>query len=170
VVHPAFQKGPPSCHAILLIVSRTYWAGDLRTGQVALFHFECKSRMMCSADGEFTASGPAVFDSMPDAEVYAQKYVQTNLRRGCRVYDSTGAIVGEYVSTVAMAEENPRGQAKRDLFIGLLGLLLMPLGLLFDHWVRWSMFLGMALATKFTMMGILKLSDGIAGLIQTKSR
>jgi hypothetical protein len=46
----------------------------------------------------------------------------------------------------------------------------MPLGLLFDHWVRWSMFLGMALATKFTMMGILKLSDGLAGLIQTKSR
>jgi len=128
-------------------VSRTYWAGDLRTGQVALFHFECKSRMMCGADGELTAADPAVFDSMPDAEAYAQKYVQTNLRRGCRVYDFSGAVVGEYISTVAKAEENPRRQAKLDLCIGLFGLLLMPLGFLFDHWVRWSMFLGMALAT-----------------------
>jgi hypothetical protein len=153
-----------------MIVSRTYWAGDLRAGQVALFHFDSRSRMMCGADGELTACGPAVFDSMPDAEVYAQKYVQTNLRRGCRVYDSTGAVVGEYVSSAAKALDNPRRQAKLDLCIGLFGLLLMPLGFLFDHWVRWSMFLGMALATKFTMMGILKLSDGIAGLIQTKSR
>jgi len=30
--------------------------------------------------------------------------------------------------------------------------------------------LGMAIGTKFTIMGITKLSDGIAGLIQTRSR
>jgi hypothetical protein len=125
---------------------------------------------MCGPSGEFTGFGPSVFGSMQEAEDYAEKYVESNLRRGCRVYDSSGAFIGEFMSAVARAEENPRGQAKRDLCIGLLGLLLIPLGFLFDHWAKWSLFLGMAVATKFTIMGITKLSDGIAGLIQTKSR
>ena len=74
------------------------------------------------------------------------------------------------MSAVARAEGDPRRQAKRDLCIGLLGFLLIPLGFLFDRWATWSLFLGMAVGTKFTIMGITKFSDGIAGLIQTKSR
>jgi len=100
----------------------------------------------------------------------ARQYLEANVRRGCRIYDATGSLVGEYMSEAAKAEENPRRQAKRDLCIGLLGFGLIPLGFLFDHWVKWSMFLGMAIGTKFTIMGITKLSDGIAGLIQTRSR
>ena len=151
-------------------MSRTYWAGELRPEQVALFHFDCKSRVICRADGELAASGPAIFDTPRDAESYARQYGEANVRRGCRIYNATGALVGEYMSEAAKAEENPRRQAKRELCIGLLGFALIPLGLLFDHWVKWSMFLGMAIGTKFTIMGITKLSDGIAGLIQTRSR
>jgi hypothetical protein len=142
----------------------------LQAEQVALFHFDCKSRVMCCPDGELGATRPYTFNTLNEAETYALRYLVANPRLGCRVYGSTGALVAEYISELARKEEDPRRQAKRDLCIGLLGFALIPLGFLFDHWAKWSMFLGMAIGTKFTIMGITKLSDGIAGLIQTRSR
>ena len=151
-------------------MSRTYWAGDMRPGQIALFHFDYKSRVMCGADGASSPADPTVFADLPEAESYARGYIATYPRRACRLYDSAGNLAGEFVSDAARAEENPRRDAKRDLCIGLTGLVLIPLGFLFDKWVGWSLFLGAALGTKFTMVGIVKLSEGIAGLIQTRRR
>jgi len=141
----------------------------MQRGQIALFHFDYKSRVMCGADGR-SAAVPSLFADLPEAESYAQSYIEANPRRGCRMYDSTGKLVGELASEVARAAENPRRDAKRDLYIGLGGLLMIPLGFLVDRWVGWAIFLGMALGTKLTMLGIMKLSEGIAGLIQTRRR
>ena len=45
-----------------------------------------------------------------------------------------------------------------------MGFLLIPIGFLIDWWVGWTIFLGMALGTKFVLLGIIKLSEGLAGL------
>lgn len=33
-------------------MSRTYWAGEMAGDQIALFHFDGKSRVMCHPDGK----------------------------------------------------------------------------------------------------------------------
>ena len=154
---------------MLPFVSRTYWAGEIQPGQIALFHFDYKSGVMCAADGGNSVQ-PARFATLAEAESYARSYVEANPRRGCRLYDSTGSVTGEFASATARALINPRRDAKRDLCVGLAGLVLIPVGFLFDRWMGWALFLGAALATKFTMVGIVKLSEGIGGLIQTRRR
>jgi hypothetical protein len=142
----------------------------MRPGQIALFHFDYKSKVMCGADGASTPVTPSLFSTLADAEAYASAYIETNPSRGCRLYDSSGVLIGDFASETARAAYNPRRDAKRDLCIGLVGLVLIPLGFLVDRWVGWGLFLGAALGTKFTMLGIMKLSEGIGGLIQTRRR
>ena len=148
----------------------TYWAGKLAPGEVALFHFDGKRRMLCNADGSFGSARPAVFQTVDVADAYARRYVEANPRRGCRIYDAGGACIREIAGSAVPERHYTRAAAKRDLCVGLLGFLLIPVGFLIDAWVGWSLFLGMALGTKFVMLGIIKLSDGLAGLMDTRPR
>ena len=148
----------------------TYWAGRLQPEEVALFHFDGKRRMLCNADGSFGTAPPTVFKTLDAAEVYADQYVKANPRRGCRLYDNSGTCIREVAGSAVPERRYTRRAAKRDLCIGLLGFVLIPVGFLVDAWIGWSLFLGMALGTKFVMLGSIKLSDGIAGLMDTKPR
>ena len=146
----------------------TYWAGELQPGEVALFHFEGKSRVMCSAGGNREGAVATKFATVQNAQEYAKQYVKANPARGCRIYDSTGQRIGDITGEECPAERYTRAQAKRDLLIGIAGFVVIPLGFLFDKWVGWGLFLGMAVATKFVMLGIIKMSEGIAGLMETR--
>ena len=147
----------------------TYWAGEMKAGEVALFHFEGKSRVMCSADGDTSKTAATKFASREDAESYADRYVETNPTRGCRLYDATGNRIGDIVGEKVPKHRYTRSQAKRDLIIGLAGFIVLPLGFMLDKWIGWIIFLGMALGTKFVLLGIIKLSEGIAGLMDSKT-
>ena len=68
-------------------MSRTYWGGEMRPGEMALYHFEGKSRIMCGADGSRTGAVATKFATIQDAETYAKQYVEANPERGCRMYD-----------------------------------------------------------------------------------
>jgi hypothetical protein len=149
---------------------RTHCPGDMQPGEVALFHFEGKSRIMCGADGSMDSAPPTRFASKEAADAYANEYVARHPRRGCRMYDSAGTCIGEIRGAATPAQRYTRAQAKRDVCIGVAGFVLIPAGFLFDKWIGWGLFLGMALATKFVMLGIVKLSDGIAGLMESKPR
>jgi hypothetical protein len=151
-------------------VSRTYWAGHLAPGEVALFHFLGKSRMLCKADGTLGATPATKFADADGARAYAQQYVDAHPDRGCRLYDSTGERVEEIRGAAVPAQRYSRKDAKRDLIIGAAGFLLIPIGILIDWWVGWTLFLGMILGTKFVLVGILKLSDSIAALMERDPR
>lgn len=151
-------------------MSRTYWAGEMLPEEVALFHFEGKSRVMCGADGNRAGAVATKFATIQDAQAYAKQYVEANPARGCRMYDSAGHRIGDVFGEHCPAQRYTRAQAKRDLFIGLAGFVLVPLGFFVDKWIGWSLFLGMALGTKFILLGIIKLSEGIAGLMDSKPR
>ena len=126
---------------------------------------------MCGADGNPDSAPATRFASKEEAEAYANSYVAQHPRRGCRLHDSAGTCIREIRGAATPAQRYTRAQAKRDLWIGVAGLFLSPLaGFLFDEWVGWGLFLGMALATKLAMLGIFKLSDGIAGLLDSKPR
>ena len=146
----------------------TWGPVDLRPGEVILFHFEGKSRVMCAADGTSGSAPPVRFANKEEAERYAKQYVEQNPSRGCRLYDSTGTRIGDIFGAAAPVQRYTRAQAKRDLLIGLAGFFVIPIGFLFDQWIGWGLFLGMAIATKFVLLGIIKLSEGIAGLMDTK--
>jgi hypothetical protein len=135
--------------------------------QIALFHFDGKTRVLCHSDGRL--GGAAVkFPNLDAAVAYANEYVQANAARGCRLHDATGACVREIAGAKVPTERYTRAAAKRDLLIGLMGFAIIPVGYLVDHWIGWGIFLGMALGTKFVLLGIVKLSDGIAGLMEPR--
>ena len=137
----------------------------MRGGEVALFHFDGRSRVLCGADGSLGATARAVkFGTVEEAVSYAERYVGANGRRGCRIYDQSGDCVREIRGAEVPASRYTRAQAKRDLCIGLMGFLLIPIGFLIDWWIGWTIFLGVALGTKFVLLGIIKLSEGLAGL------
>jgi len=142
----------------------------MQPGEVALYHFEGKSRVMCGADGDRARVLATKFPTIQDAEAYAKQYVEANPARGCRMYDSAGQRIGDIFGEKCPTHRYTRAQAKRDLFIGLAGFVLVPLGFFLDKWIGWSLFLGMALGTKFVLLGIIKLSEGIAGLMDSKPR
>jgi hypothetical protein len=135
--------------------------------QIALFHFDGKSRVMCYPDGRL--GGVAIkFPNLDTAVAYANEYVHRNVARGCRLHDASGACIREIVGAKVPVERYTRAAAKRDLLIGLMGFAIIPVGYLVDHWIGWGIFLGMALGTKFVLLGIVKLSDGIARLTEPR--
>jgi hypothetical protein len=148
----------------------SYWGGEMRPGEVALFHFEGKSRVMCGADGDRSRTAATKFATIEDAEAYAKRYVEAHPARGCRMYDSTGQRIRDIMGEKCPRQRYTRAQAKRDLIIGLAGFVLVPLGFFIDKWIGWGLFLGMAVGTKFVLLGIIKLSEGIAGLMESKQR
>jgi len=148
------------------VVKGTYWSGGMQAGQIALFHFDGKTRMLCSAEGTFDSASPTVFASIEDAERYARNYVDANPRRGCRLYNVEGDCVAEIRGSAVPFRRYTKANAKRDLFLGIAGFVLVPFGFFLDKWIGWSLFLGMALGTKFVLLGILKTSDGLAGLLE----
>jgi len=99
---------------------------------------------------------------------YAQEHIAAHPRLGCRWYDNRGTCLGELVGKGAERSGNSRSRAKRDLYIGILAFAVLPLGLLIDRWLGWTLFLGMILGTKFVLVGTMKLADGIAGLLDSK--
>ena len=165
---PASQKNSHKILCYPAIVKPTLHPGDTLPGEVVLFHFEGKSRIMCAADGTRNQASATKFAGQSEAEAYARQYVAEHPGRGCRLYDSTGASLGEIRGLQARAPGYTRRDAKRDLSIGLAAFFLIPVGFLFDKWIGWGLFLGMAIATKFVLLGIVKLSEGIAGILDTK--
>src|SRR2546421_5067097 len=116
-------------------MSRTYWAGEMRPGEVAVFHFEGRSRVLCAADGSRDATAATKFAAIEDAEAYAKRYVVANPGRGCRMYDSAGHRIADIVGEKCPAHRYTRAQARRDLIIGLAGFVLVPLGFFADKWI-----------------------------------
>jgi hypothetical protein len=135
--------------------------------QIAVFHVDGKTRVLCHPDGRL-GGGAIKFPNMDAAVAYANQYVQENTARGCRLLDASGACVREIAGAKVPAERYTRAAAKRDLLIGLMGFAIIPFGYLVDRWIGWGIFLGMALGTKFVLLGIVKLSDGIARLMEPR--
>ncbi len=148
----------------------TYWAGKMQAGEVAMFHFDGKTRMLCSAEGGFDSAPVTVFPSLEAAEQYAQNYVHANPRRGCRLYNVEGDCISEIRGSAVPFRRYTKANAKRDVYLGIAGFILVPVGFFLDKWIGWSLFLGMALGTKFVLLGILKTSDGIAGLLEHRHK
>ena len=99
---------------------------------------------MARADGNRADTAATKFATIQDAEANAKRYVQANPARGCRMYDPSGHRIGDILGEKCPVQRYTRAQAKRDLFIGLAGFVLIPLGFLVDKWIGWSLFLGMA--------------------------
>ena len=142
----------------------------MQAGEIALFHFDGKARMLCDVNGDLDRASATRFGSQQEAETYAQQYVSEHPGRGCRLYDSDGDVVAEIRGKSVPSRQYTRAMAKRDFAIGIAGFVLIPVGFLLDRWVGWGIFLGMALATKFVLLAIMKLSEGLAGLMETKRR
>lgn len=115
---------------------------------------------------ESSAGWQSKFPNLDAAVTYANDYVEKNAACGCRLLDASGACIREIVGAKVLAERYTRADAKRDLFIGLMGFAIIPVGYLVDRWIGWGIFLGMALGTKFVLLGIVKLSNGIARLME----
>lgn len=151
-------------------MGRAYWAGNINPGEIALYHFLGKTRVMCRADGTLGPLAATKFSSGNDAETYARKYVEVRPDRGCRLYDDVGRRLGEIRGASAPAHPYSRKDARRDVVIGTLAFLAVPIGILIAKWIGWALFLGMIIGTKFVLLGIFKLADGIAGLMDPESR
>ena len=151
-------------------MARTYWAGHLQPGEIALFHFRGKTRIHCDAAGNLGSSPPVKFAGIEEARKYAGEYLEGHPDRGCILYDSAGNRVDELRGAAVPAIRYSRSDARRDLIIGLSGFLLIPIGFLVDEWIGWSLFLGMALGTKFVLLGIIKTTEGLAGLMESRKR
>lgn len=151
-------------------MARTYWAGNLQPGDVALFHFRGKTRIHCDAEGRLGSSRAVKFSGTGEAGAYAHQHVEAHPDRGCIFYDFEGNRVGEIRGAATPATRYSRRDAKRDLCIGIGGFLLIPIGFVVDEWIGWSLFLGMALGTKFVLLGIIKTTEGLAGLLETKKQ
>jgi hypothetical protein len=125
---------------------------------------------MCGADGDPDSVSATRFANSVDAEAYAKRYLALNPHRGCRLYDSNGTRLSEIRGAATLAQRYTRAHAKRDVWIGAAALAPVPLAFLLDERMGWGLLLGMILATKLVMLGIVKLSDGIAGLMDSKPR
>jgi len=166
------EEGEPSVYGSCYPASMRWTSspGDMGPGEVLLFHFDGKSRVMCAADGTSESPSPTRFANKQEADAYANRYVAQHPRRGCRLYDSTGERIGDVLGASVPAQRYTRSHAKRDLCIGLACLSVIPIGFLFPRWPGPGLILGMIIATKFVLLGIVKLSEGIAGLMDTKPR
>ena len=45
---------------------------------------------------------------------------------------------------------------------------MIPIGFVYDKWIGWGMFPGMMISTRLVLVGIVKLSEVIAGIIDTR--
>jgi hypothetical protein len=131
--------------------------------QCAVFLFDVKTMVM-------TSSTPQIFESLPDAERFCQEQVHANPAQGCRIYDHAGKIVHTLSNDQVYAKHHGRPAAKRSVVVGSLCLLAGAGGVALDAWLEWRLVFGVLLGVRFLWVGTVKVSEGIASLMDERAR
>ena len=152
-----------------------HWSARIQPGQYAVSHFDYKTGTWRTAAGNYSESPEEeiifVFDSLTQARQYCQDYVVHHSTMFCRIYDHRGSAEGlvakVYFPKVA-AREQGLPAARNKMKHGALHLLA-GLGCLALDWrLGGPVILGVVVGSKFFTVGLVRLVQGVAGLLESR--
>ena len=142
----------------------TYWGPAMTESQYAIFHFDVKTMTMSEA-----SDIPLIIDGLDAATSYCQQKIADNPAIGCRIYDHDGKVVQTFSDDELYQKAHGRPAAKRSVIIGSACLLAGVGGVALDAWLEWRLTFGVLLGARFLWVGSVKLSEGIAGLMDERA-
>jgi hypothetical protein len=140
----------------------TYWGPAMTESQYAVFHFDVKTMTMRGND-------PIIFDGLTAAISYCEQKIVDIPALGCRIYGHDGNTVQTFSDDELYRKAHGRPAAKRNLIIGSACLLAGVGGVALDAWLEWRLTFGVLLGARFLWVGSVKLSEGIAGLMDERA-
>jgi len=140
----------------------TYWGPAMTESQYAVFHFDVKTMRMCGSDA------PLIFEGLPAATSYCQRKIADIPALGCRIYDHDGKVVQTFSDDKLYRKSNGRTAARRSVIVGSACLVAGISGVALDAWLEWRLTFGVLLGARFLWVGSVKLSEGIAGLMDER--
>jgi hypothetical protein len=140
----------------------TYWGPAMTESQYAVFHFDVKKMTM-------RGNAPMIIDGLDAATSYCQQKIADTRAMGCRIYDRDGNIVRTFSDAEVYQKNHGRPAAKRSVIIGSACLLAGVGGVALDAWLEWRLTFGVLLGARFLWVGSVKLSEGIAGLMDERA-
>jgi hypothetical protein len=141
----------------------TYWGPAMTESQYAVFHFDVKTMRMRGDNA------PLIFEGLPAATSYCQQRIVDIPTLGCRIYDHDGNVVQTFSDDELYHKSHGRPAAKRSVIIGSACLLAGVGGVALDAWLEWRLTFGVLLGARFLWVGSVKLSEGIAGLMDERA-
>jgi hypothetical protein len=147
------------------------WSHVVSPHQFAAFHHRIASRCRCSPNGDLTAPNGEVafiFDTVEEARDYCAAKLAANSAIGVALYTGTGQLLELHEDARTADYHHGLPSAYRALMwamILIVGALLLTA---MDWWTGWSSFAGLVLATKLVMVFVMKLSEGLGGILATK--
>ena len=140
--------------------------------QYAVFHFDVKTMSMRDALGKPLAAGndaPLIIDGLDAATLYCRQKIVDIPAVGCRILDRDGKIVQTFSDDEIYRKSHGRPAAKRSVIIGSACLAAGVGGVALDAWLEWRLTFGVLLGARFLWVGSVKLSEGIAGLMDERA-
>ncbi len=132
--------------------------------QYAVFHFDVKTMSMRE-----TSHTPLIIDGLEAATSYCQQKIADTPAMGCRIYNRKGDIVQTFSDAEVYKKNHGRPAAKRSVIIGSACLLAGVGGVALDAWLEWRLTFGVLIGARFLWVGSVKLSEGIAGLMDERA-
>jgi len=112
---------------------------------------------------------PLIFEGLPAATSYCQQKIAGMPALGCRIYNHDGKIVQTFSDDELYRQSHGRPAARRSVIIGSACLAAGISGVALDAWLEWRLTFGVLLGARFLWVGSVKLSEGIAGLMDERA-
>jgi hypothetical protein len=143
------------------------WTHALAPSQYAVFHVDAETGRHRNAYGQRFASHwertCLVFDSLEEAERYAEKKVAQVPSLACKIYDRSGDAEGP-VATVVSESVNPLTVERSGFRHARWGAALSILGVVcfwYLWWVSWDSVMAALFGSKFLTFGPALLTEGL---------
>jgi hypothetical protein len=132
--------------------------------QYAIFHFDVRTMSMRE-----TCNGSLIIDGLDASTSYCRQKIADTPTLGCRIYDRDGKIVQTFSDAETYRKNHGRPAFKRNVIIGSACLLAGLSGVALDAWLEWRLTFGVLVGARFLWVGSVKLSEGVAGLMDERA-